>query len=99
MSTRCSEWAKTRDQFLYFELKERAWDFECETCDATGELGLFHRTLEGLGGHDRLVMLCPTCLAALRSVGSIAGSPGPGNLITAATALRVRAAFEAERGG
>jgi hypothetical protein len=92
------EWKERLSAFLGFYLHEHS-DFVCETCEAEADLGVFHTSLDGLGFHDHLILLCATCISALKDAGRAVGEPGPANRVSPLVLRDLKLVFDLERGG
>ncbi len=95
---RTPDWLEVRDQYLWYRLENAGPDLDCEVCRSQVNLGVYHRTLDGLGGSDDLVLLCSNCVQALEGGQRMAGDPGDGNRITASDAKDLAEAYRADRG-
>jgi hypothetical protein len=95
---RTPDWLEIRNRHLWYRLETEGPDLDCEVCRSQENLGVFHRTLEGLGRSDDLVLLCGGCLRALEGGQRMAGDPDEGNWITAAEARDLAEAYRANSG-
>lgn len=92
------DWRDAKSAFLWFRAQEYQ-ALSCETCNGEGDRGVYHKSLERLGGGDDLVLLCAGCRDALRKANRMAGEPGPANLLSPAEADAILSHLEAERIG
>lgn len=93
-----ADWREIRDRYLWSRAYEHQ-DLACETCTSTEERGVYHKTTEGLGGQDDLVLLCSTCRDALLAAGRLTGPPGDGNRLANHHVVQLLAARRAELDG
>lgn len=91
------EWTDRLSAFLDYHLHEHH-DFSCETCEPEDGLGVFHTSLDGLGFHDHLIMLCSTCLLALKEAGKAVGEPSAANSVASSWLRAFKRQFDEERG-
>ena len=85
------DWAHQRVQYLELLLSQAKSPLECETCGTRDEFGVYHKTLEGMGWSDDLILLCEACADALLGAGRLAGRPTERNLVSKVLAGRLEA--------
>lgn len=95
---RTPDWLEVRGRHLWYRLDAEGPDLDCEVCRSQESLGIYHRTLEGLGGSDDLVLLCGGCFHVLKEGQRIAGDPGMGNRISTTEARELAADYRTDRG-
>lgn len=92
------DWQQAKGAFLWWRADE-SQALTCETCNAEDDRGVYHKTLDRLGGGDDLVLLCATCRNALLKAGRLAGEPGPPNALPKHEADQLLSEVFAERFG
>jgi len=81
------DWRHVREQHLEALLSMHHSTLVCEVCTSEQGRGVYHKTLDGLGGGDDLVVLCGACRDVLKAAGRIAGEPGNENRLTDSEAV------------
>lgn len=89
------EWEEACDRYLWWRA-DQTGVLDCETCGASDRLGLYHKSLEGMGAADELTLLCTECRDALVAGGKLAGPPSQGNLVPPERVASITEALRAE---
>lgn len=89
------EWEDACDRHLWWR-GDQTGALDCETCGSSDRLGLYHKSLDGLGTADELTLLCTECRDALIAGGKLAGPPSAGNLVPPERIASITEALRAE---